>query len=530
MAVVATVFVAVLLLFGGLGGHALWDDEAMDALNAKAILRTGDTMGMVDHNLVAYRSGLLLVEGRQQGMPPLPGYLAAAGIYILGESPLSARFLFASCGVLTITIIMLFAMRLGLSWPELCLVAGAMLGNVSFLLYFRNCHYYGPGIMLTTVCALAYLMLLKSGRGQLLFGLVSALLLLTNYTWFVALYACLTVDCLLNRRDLFKIGVSASFRILIPSFFAGLVILWKWNPLTTKLGGYLHQNSLSQRLELFFWNWRDMNECEFISLGVLIVAAVLAIQMGSVPLRRLLLALLVYVVIITMLSTQLLESAAVADIRYLAGCLPFCIAITSVVLIYVTRKRVLLGVLLALLACGTNVLNGGWLLKQGARSLICEYVSEIFSPAEDPYTPTAAWINSKIPPGASIWVLPDYMTYPLMYHAPRAVYAWQLSPEQRSEEQFKRLPDIHFKGLEVPDYIIVFGPTVIQIRLMLEQWKLQGVAFEEMVRVNTFWKDLYRPELFWRTFKPITGYDLDTQAIYIFKHLKSSVTSTKTKS
>jgi hypothetical protein len=254
---------------------------------------------------------------------------------------------------------------------------------------------------------------------------------------------------------------------------------------------------------------------------VLFLAALLAFRGKSKVAQRLLISLFVYVVVTSIISPQLLGLTSVSDIRYLAGCLPLCIAITSVVLIYVARKRVLLGVLLALLACGTNVLNGGWVLKQGARSLICEYVGEIFSSAEDPYTPTAAWINSKIPPGASIWVLPDYMTYPLMYHAPKAVYAWQLNPEQRSEEQFKSLPAIHFKGLEVPDYIIVFGPTVIQIRLMLEQWKLQGVAFEEMVRVNTFWKDLYRPELFWRTFKPITGYDLDTQAIYIFKHLKS---------
>ena len=37
--------------------------------------------------------------------------------------------------------------------------------------------------------------------------------------------------------------------------------------------------------------------------------------------------------------------------------------------------------------------------------------------------------------------------------------------------------------------------------------------------LDFFWKDLYRPELFWRTFKPITGYNKNIEAIYVFKHV-----------
>jgi hypothetical protein len=113
------------------------------------------------------------------------------------------------------------------------------------------------------------------------------------------------------------------------------------------------------------------------------------------------------------------------------------------------------------------------------------------------------------------------MTYPLMYHAPDAVYAWQLRPDQKKQDQFKDLPDIHFQGIVSPDYIVVFGPSVIQIRSLLQRWKTMGVKYDEIYRINTFWKDLYRPELFWRTFKPITGFDIETQGIYIFKKGKT---------
>jgi len=104
-----------------------------------------------------------------------------------------------------------------------------------------------------------------------------------------------------------------------------------------------------------------------------------------------------------------------------------------------------------------------------------------------------------------------------MFHAPNGIYAWQLMPEQRQEEQFKNLPDIHFQGLVPPDFIVVFGPSVEQVRQLIGQWSMQGLRYQEVTRLMTFWKDLYRPELFWRTFKPIEKFDPNTEAIYIFQ-------------
>ena len=514
---ITSILAGTVLLLTGLGAHALWDDEAMDALNAKAILKSGDTVSMIDQNLVAYRDGLLLVKGRQQGMPPLPGYLAAIGIHVFGNSAIAARILFALCGVITITMIMVFAFRLGLQPFQLALVSFVMLTNVSFLLYFRNCHYYGPGIMLTTASLILYYREIKTLKGQLLLGLASGFLLLSNYTWFIALYACLVIDLLIWRRYLLKSSFSVFLRIFTPPFLAGLLILWRWNPLGTKLGGYLHQNSLHQRMKLFFWNWRDLNVCEFISLGVVLLAIFLAISSKENIIRRLLVSLIIYIITITILSTQLLSETSLADVRYMAGCLPICIAITSYAVIVLVQKNIILGLVFALIACGTNIFNGGAFWEGGVRSLICQYIVEIFSPVEDPYTPASQWISRTLKPGATIMVLPDYMTYPLMYHAPNATYAWQLSPEQQSNAQFKDLPPIHFQGKEFPEYIMVFGPLVSQVDSTLSNWDLHGIHYKRIATINTFWKDLYRPEIFWRVFKPLKEYDLNSQAIYIYK-------------
>jgi hypothetical protein len=50
------------------------------------------------------------------------------------------------------------------------------------------------------------------------------------------------------------------------------------------------------------------------------------------------------------------------------------------------------------------------------------------------------------------------MMYPLMFYAPRAVYAWQLrDPPPR---ELEKLPPIHRATVVPPDYIVAYGPTV----------------------------------------------------------------------
>jgi hypothetical protein len=38
--------------------------------------------------------------------------------------------------------------------------------------------------------------------------------------------------------------------------------------------------------------------------------------------------------------------------------------------------------------------------------------------------------------------------------------------------------------------------------------------------VDTYWQALYRPELFWRSFKPVTGYNRDRDVVFVFKRTK----------
>jgi hypothetical protein len=54
---------------------------------------------------------------------------------------------------------------------------------------------------------------------------------------------------------------------------------------------------------------------------------------------------------------------------------------------------------------------------------------------------------------------------------------------------------------------------------LFADWSKRGVSYQRVALLDTFWKDLYRPELFWRSSVPITNYNRSVQAIYAFRRV-----------
>lgn len=520
----AAVFLVIsgILLVGKLGNYALWDDETMVTLAAQGIIETGDTTAVHGKNVVAFREGFVLRGLADRSTPPLSSYVAAASLRLFGPSPFAARIPFAAMGfsLMLLTAYLLLRSKLSPAALGVCFIA--ILGNTSLMLFLRQCRYYAPAILISTILVLLYIQWKKDRVQLTVISILFILLFAANYMSCAALLVCLGADYLLFKRKsapLRLIEISMCGLTVIPPC---LLISMVWNPFGTKFGNYAQANDLMDRLVLFLWNLRDMNRAEYFVGGLLLASIPIALIKKDPWIIRGVFFILLYTLAISFVSPQIVKQASVADIRYLAPLIPVGIAVGVRTLLLLFANHQVLAVALAIPVFLTNILNGGGFTNEGVRSVPMEFCGELLSPPEEPYTPVAKWVNENVPLHSSIWVLPDYMTYPLMYHAPNAVYAWQLDPKQKSEGQFKDLADIHFKGLELPDYVIIFGPMVVHVRAMLEQWRQQGADYQEIYRINTFWKDLYRPELFWRTFKPITGFDSETQAIYIFKHISPS--------
>jgi hypothetical protein len=175
------------------------------------------------------------------------------------------------------------------------------------------------------------------------------------------------------------------------------------------------------------------------------------------------------------------------------------VAIESLALCVLTRGRTWLAMTLGMAVFGTNLFNGGPLLWCGFRSTLASYLGETVHPHGDPFTETAQWINEHVRDRESIAVIPSAYVYPLMFHAPKATYAWQLDGPPAG--QFARLPPIHFFGVAPPDYILVFGSQVRGVEELMAWLGTRGAHYERIVTINRYFMPLYRPELIWRTFE-----------------------------
>ena len=526
---VATLLLAALALFTRLGHYALWDDEAYTALIGEGVWQTGDTSAVLGKNIVAYRGGSQLSNLKVRYMSPLQYYVAAPFVGIWPRSALAARFPFAVIGLMAVGLVFWWLHRDQARTLTWLLTVMAIIGNVSFWLYCRQCRYYSLAIFFSL--AIAYLYLHWQQRRWIapMIALTSIGLLASNYLNYAALYAALGIDWLIWGRRRVRLGRRDLLWLVLPQIIAAAVIVGIWNPLGKPVIEWSDESSgIINRLFLFYWTWRDMNRCEFGALAIVIAAPIIYCFCGDARLLRAPLALLCYVLTIALFSPQKgwiwshdqwRQITNAADVRYLVPAIPLLMAIG--VFAIRSMQHGWPAILLGVAAFGTNLVEGGPSLPSFdpnpssavVFSTPLRYAMELFDPPSDPYSAASAWINANLTDGQSIWAVPDYTAYPLMFHSPQMVYAGQLV--NAPQGQFKNLAPIHFAGRALPDYLICFGPNLTDAEL---QRRLpRGTGLYRVATINTYWKDLYRPELFWRVFSPMNDIDPKSQLIYVLR-------------
>jgi hypothetical protein len=508
------------LLFTRLGWYALWDDETMVALVAQGVNHTGDTSVLMDHgNIVGYDRGILIRDFRDRSTPPLATYITAASFSLFGVDAWTARWPFAFLGLCTYALILFWARRL--PWPWLVVLAIGLLGNVSLLLNFRQCRYYAPTIFFSVAVVFVYWCWAPRSRPLLIMAALSILLFVSNYLECAALYACLFVDYAFWKRKEWRLGWREAALLFGPQVVIDGLIAGVWNPLRTGEGDLFRNKDMWDRLVLIFGYWRDTNAAEFLALPIVLLALVVGLAQRRTWLVRGCVALAVYFVFISLFSPQ--EKAPwwwYANIRYVPAIIPLAIALEAGFIGIMLGRRPWLAIGAAVLLFGTNLFNGGPLLADGLRSTLVAYLGELTHPVPEPYTPTADWINANVPEGESVLVSPDYSAYPLMFHAPRALYAWQFDWPPRPD--FVDLPTIQFKGRDAPDYIVGFGPLLNQAIQGIQKMGRPDVSYAPAAMIPVYWKDAYRPELFWHAFTP-PRFDPNSEAVYIFRRVNPPI-------
>lgn len=496
--------VSAIFIFARLGRYALWDDEAITALTAKGVWSTGDTSATLGDNVLAYRNGLLLRNMKDRATPPLQFYLAAPFVGLRPDSALAARLPFAICGLGTIAIMLWWLHRDGASMTAWIMTALAILGNVSLFLFSRQARYYGLATLLAIAIAYCYLHV-RSRAGLVVYCILSATLLAANYLAFAAVTVMLLVDYALFGRRRFAVRGWNWAALLGPQILLGAVIVSIWNPLRIAEPRGQDFSWLKWHATLLWWNLRDLNACEFGSGAVLLAAPFVWRLSRSAWLLRAIIALAVGLLVISSLTPQNPSNSGLADVRYLSFLIPLCIAIGVLTILPLATFSRAAAIALAGIAFGSNLLNFSFVPKAPVRSTVWCYVRELIHPVPEPYTPVAQWIRENVKPGESIVVLPSHMMYPLMFHAPKPIYGWQL--DNPAPDELAHLPAIHRKLVVPPDYVVAFGP-----------WNVESSEprYELIQRIDVHFRDLYRPELFWRVFEPPPP-DPRTDGVFIYR-------------
>jgi hypothetical protein len=510
---------SLILLFARLGHYALWDDEAITAITSRGVWQTGDTSAWVDpshHNLLAYRNGLLIKHFKDRYTPPLQFYLIAPFIGLFGESNFVCRLPFAICGIMAVMIILRWLWRS--RPPPLVWWAAAfvILTNASFFLFFRQCRYYGLASVLSLAVAYQYYYLDNRRRSIVLISLTLVLLLTAQYLNYAAAIGCLVVDYALWGHRRRWLSWTDWLVLILPQVVVGAIVCSIWNPIAMGANAGPHGSWIIQHFRLLCWNWRDMIASDFIILPLLLMCPIMYFWSKSELLLRAPMALFVYLAIVATLAATPPIDHGNAEVRYLAPVLPLCIGI-SILAVWaldpIKPKIKWTVIIVALLSVILEPDLSGDTPAFGPTSLL--YYRELWSPQQEPYTPIAQWINDHVPAGQSVYISPAWMACPLMFYAPKAIYAWQLLDPPKPD--YVGMPDIFFEYRLPPDFLIGCGPWTSETKQIQDKLLARNIRYEEVGTIDVYWKDMYRPERIWRSFvtiKPKPG-----EKIYIFRRV-----------
>ncbi|MBT9585247.1 hypothetical protein IV102_18025 [bacterium] len=491
------------MLWVRLGYYALWDDEANTAIFAHNVSRFGDTLAWDGTNIVAFRDGLELTGLKNRVFPPAQYFFAAPSLLVFGRTAFAARFPFTLAALMGFLVWAHWLRKTRPHWTVFVLTGAGILGNVSLFLYSRQARYYGLGWSLCLAIVYLYIHRRESRRNRILLTVLSALLIPVHYLTYGATMVCLACDYAIfefrSRTENWR-QLATFFGVQALALAVVLGVFW---PFGRQMSDEVSVSFWADRWKLFLWNLRDINACEFCWTPMLGLAVLVwAMGKGRDPwLIRGVLALVLFAAMASLLSPQPLARAVVADIRYMSTAIPLAIALSVRTLTGLPRA---LGLLCGGLIFFTSLphLWFQWAVAGPTpvprRCTLLTWIAELATPQRSAFSEASAWLNTNVPAGSTILVLPDKAIHPLMFHSPQLRYMWQLSSERRAD--YPMLEPFHFRGTGIPDVVVAFGNEVGRARRGVGLLALQGLSWEPEVRLDVLGPDATRPELFWRVF------------------------------
>ena len=156
------------------------------------------------------------------------------------------------------------------------------------------------------------------------------------------------------------------------------------------------------------------------------------------------------------------------DIRYVVPIIPLYFGLTTLTLCLICGRKRWLAVGLAVPFFLSNLLCQIPRMDPHLHCTLWSYIGELHHPPPDPFTPTSQWINEHVEDGQSILGASGFHDLSADVSCPKSYIRMANYKEHTPAPQFEHLPDIHFFGRVLPDYIVAFGPTVIDLQKKIQ--------------------------------------------------------------
>jgi len=523
------------MLIVGFGNNVFWGDEADTAIFGRNTLRFGVPTGWDGRNLFAYRDGALLgphlIEAQNTW---LQYYLAACGFAVLGQDAGAGRLPFVALGVATV-VAFYFLVLLWHGSRSFALVSATALAVwVPFLLFARQCRYYAPGMLAAVVLSLLWEGLsLRRGRRLALFVAVGFLLFHTHLLLFTCLLGAMLLTDLVLGRGWERIKAM----LVAIALIALLALPWvlAFAPFDDPQGRLLGNLQPLRWLRLLVRTLRDYSNGGFFP-ALMVIPVGLSIRNAwhhRLELQRTALPavlVLAYTALLSLLSPQDPRTTWFADIRYCVPMIPFLLLVLVRSLVWLGGRRLGAGVIVAGLCFGTDLLAPSWLVPAGSdrvrsesrlglpfRCALAEYLYEGTHGYQTPYAAVIDHLRRSALQDDTIVVSPRYKGDPVLFYlGERLRFVSVLRPENRLLVLPVRdtLPRWIYTTVK-PDWVVAFGrPDLELICAELGVDAQSGYGLTVLPHYN---QETTRPELFWRSFGPVTSYAPDERIFILHR-------------
>ena len=529
MVAVAMTLAAVLASLG-LSHQLFWDDEANTAVYARNLLRFGRVTAWDGTNLMGYSFAGALGEdlGQELRVPPLPAYVAAAGLYFFGGTAadvttygpdtfrrltVAGRLPFVVLGVLSLGLLAVWMRRhLGRRFPW-WLPPLILALSPAYLLYIRNCRYYALGVMLSI--AVWTFWAPGTDRGRPLDGSRRA-----RIAWLARCAGAATAMVLLIFTHYLN---AASVLVTLPLFFldvryrrprqymllgviyAAAAVTGGWILLTaypfaakyqaaTRLGYWEHFYTNAG------WFIRDVGTYEFVP-WVLVLVFVLPWllprlrRLRPLAVRAWILVglVLAYAVLAGLLTPMDMGYGPTAEIRYVVPLVAVgaVLGAMAVAILWRWCRPVAAAALLLLVA--TNFLYLGFLAERADETsswwppILARYLDEAFHDFETGNEELIGRL-AQLPPGTTVRTLPTVCVYPAMFYVPELHYCDQLREGKQLRAELGPMPEYLFQTAN-PDVVFVNPNGVYWASGML----VPEGSYELTGALARFWQFMSKP-------------------------------------